>query len=177
MKVEKKETGYLEENCYVISINNDCLIIDPGDDFDKIKKLVGNKNVLAVLITHYHFDHVGALEETKKYYNVDVIDYKSDKNQNISPFNFEIILTPGHKEDAVTYYFKNENIMFVGDFIFKGTIGRCDLEGGCFDDMKKSLKLIKTYDKNTTLYPGHGKDTTLKEELENNPYMRGDIYE
>ncbi len=177
MKIEKVETGYLEENCYVVSINNDCLIIDPGDDFDKIKELVGDKKVLAVLITHYHFDHVGALEDIKKCYNVNVIDYKSNKYQNIGPFSFEIILTPGHKEDAVTYYFKEEKIMFVGDFIFKGTIGRCDLEGGCFDDMKKSLDKIKNYDENIRLYPGHGEDTTLKEELENNPYLRGDFDE
>lgn len=43
--------------------------------------------------------------------------------------------------------------------------------------MKKSLNMIKTYNLDTKLYPGHGKDTTLKEELENNPYMRGDFYE
>ncbi len=177
MMVEKIETGYLEENCYIVSIDNDCLIIDPGDDFDKIKALVGNKNVLAVLITHYHFDHVGALEEVKKYYDVNVIDYRSNRNQNMSNFTFEIIPTPGHKEDAVTYYFKSDNVMFVGDFIFKGTIGRCDLEGGNFSDMKKSLDMIKEYNLDTKLYPGHGKDTTLKEELENNPYMRGDIDE
>lgn len=177
MMVEKIETGYLEENCYIVSLDNDCLIIDPGDDFDKIKALVGNKNVLAVLITHYHFDHVGALEMVKNHYNVDVIDYKSNKSQSIGLFSFEIIPTKGHKEDAVTYYFKDEKIMFVGDFIFKGTIGRCDLEGGNINDMMKSLKMIKTYDEEIMLYPGHGENTTLKEELENNPYMRGDIDE
>jgi len=177
MMVEKIETGYLEENCYIVSIDNDCLIIDPGDDFDKIKALVGDKNVLAVLVTHYHFDHIGALKDVKKYYNVDVIDYKSNKNQNVGPFSFEIILTPGHKEDAVTYYFRDEKIMFIGDFIFKGTIGRCDLEGGNINDMMKSLRMIKTYDEEIMLYPGHGENTTLKEELENNPYMRGDIDE
>lgn len=177
MKIEKVETGYLEENCYVISINENSLIIDPGDDFDKIKKLVGDKNVLTVLITHYHFDHIGALDNVKKYYNVDVVDYKSNKNMNVGPFNFEIIHTPGHSKDAVTYYFKEEKIMFVGDFIFKGSIGRCDLESGNTKEMIESLKLIKTYDKNIVLYPGHGKHTTLKEELENNPYMKGDFYE
>ena len=140
MMVEKIETGYLEENCYIVSIDNDCLIIDPGDDFDKIKALV-------------------------------------NKSQSIGLFSFEIIPTKGHKEDAVTYYFKDEKIMFVGDFIFKGTIGRCDLEGGNINDMMKSLKMIKTYDEEIMLYPGHGENTTLKEELENNPYMRGDIDE
>lgn len=177
MKIDIVKTGFLEENCYVISINDECLIIDPGFDFDKIKKIVGSKKVLKALITHYHFDHVGALEDVKKYYNVDVIDYRSNKNQNIGNFTFDIILTPGHKEDAVTYYFKNDGVMFVGDFIFKGGIGRCDLEGGNFNEIKKSLNMIKKYDLDTKLYPGHGEYTTLKEELENNLYMRGDFHE
>ena len=177
MKVEKVETGYLEENCYVISKDGKCLIIDPGDDFYKIKSLVGNKKVLAVLVTHYHFDHVGALNDVKKYYNIDVIDYKSNEKQVVGPFSFDIIETKGHKEDSVTYYFKEDNIMFVGDFIFKGTIGRCDLEGGSFKDMKKSVDKIKGYGNNIKLYPGHGPFSLLGEEKENNPYMKGDINE
>lgn len=177
MKIEKVETGYLRENCYVITINDECLIVDPGDDFIKIKELVGNKKVLAILITHYHFDHVGALEDAKTFYNVKVIDYKSNNHQKIGPFEFEIISTPGHKEDSVTYYFKDEKIMFVGDFIFEGTIGRCDLDGGDFNKMLESLKMIKNYDTNITLYPGHGNATTLKNELNNNVYLRGDINE
>lgn len=177
MKIEKVETGYLEENCYVLSIEDKCLLIDPGDEFDKIKNLIGNKKVLACLITHYHFDHVGALEEVKEFYRCPVIDYNSNKIQEVGPFKFEIIYTPGHKEDAVTYYFKDDKVMFVGDFIFEGTIGRCDLEGGDFNKLLESLKLIKKYDSNITLYPGHGNHTTLKNELENNPYLRGEIHE
>ena len=130
-----------------------------------------------MLITHYHFDHVGALEDVKKYYNVDVIDYRSNKNQNIGNFTFDIILTPGHKEDAVTYYFKKEKLMFVGDFIFKGSIGRCDLEGGNIYEMEESLEKIKKCDKDIILYPGHGKYTILENELKNNPYMKGKNYE
>lgn len=174
MNVEVVRTGYLEENCYVISIGDDCLIVDPGDDFDKIKAVIGCKNVLGILVTHYHFDHIGVLEIVKKEYNVSVIDYRKEGNQLIGPFSFEIIKTPGHKEDAVTYYFKEDKLMFVGDFIFEGTIGRCDLEGGDFNKMLESLEKIKKYDPNIKLYPGHGNTTMLKKELENNIYMRGD---
>ena len=67
--------------------------------------------------------------------------------------------------------------MFVGDFIFKESIGRCDLEGGDFTEMKKSLSKIKKYDKDIILYPGHGPSTTLKNELKNNIYMEGELYE
>ena len=177
MKIECVKTGYLEENCYVLSIKDECLVIDPGDDFLKIKDLIGDKKVLAALITHYHFDHVGALDDVINFYKVPVVDYKSDKNQEIGPFKFEIIKTPGHKEDAVTYYFKEYKVMFVGDFIFKESIGRCDLAGGDFSDMVKSIDKIKTYDKNITIYPGHGDKTSLDYELKNNPYMKGDYYE
>ena len=177
MIIKKIETGYLSENCYVISVGNDCLIIDPGDDFIKIKKEVGSKNALAVLITHYHFDHVGALNDVKEEYNLGVIDYKSDCNQKVGPFNFKIIKTPGHKEDSVTYYFEDNNVMFTGDFLFKGSIGRCDLLGGNVFDMKKSIKKIKGYDPSIKIYPGHGENSCLKDEILNNPYMRGDYDE
>lgn len=177
MNIKKVKTGYLEENCFVISINDLCIVIDPGDDFELIKEVIGNKKVLACLITHYHFDHIGALNEVKNFYKCQVIDYKSNKIQNIGPFHFELILTPGHKEDAVTYYFKDEKKMFVGDFIFRDSVGRCDLEGGSIKDMIKSIELIKSYDKDITLYPGHGNKTTLGYEINNNIYMKGDIYE
>lgn len=177
MKVERVETGYLKENCYVISIGNQLLVIDPGDDFLKIKSLIGNRKVLGVLITHYHFDHVGALQEVMDLYKVPVIDYRSNKSQSIGPFKFEIIKTPGHKEDCVTYYFKDDEIMFVGDFIFKDSIGRCDLDGGNVSDMKKSIDKIKKYDKKIVMYPGHGDKTSLEYELKNNIYMKGDLNE
>ena len=61
MKIEKIVTGLLDENCYVIKKDNTCLVIDPGDDYQKIKDVVGDDKVLAVLLTHSHFDHIGAL--------------------------------------------------------------------------------------------------------------------
>lgn len=170
MEIKKVEVGFLKENCYVLINSLEALIIDPGADKEKIINLVGNKKVLAILITHYHFDHVGALEQIKTYYNAPIIDYKSDKIQNIGSFSFEIIDTKGHKDDAVTYYFKSDEVMFVGDFIFKGAIGRCDLEGGDFNMMRLSLKRIKEYNGNITLYPGHGSKTILKDEIRNNGY-------
>ena len=177
MKVDIVKTGYLEENCYILSKHNNVLIIDPGDEFYKIKERIGNKNVLAVLITHYHFDHIGALEGMIKEYNPKIINYKSEKNIEIENFRFEIIDTKGHKEDAVSYYFKEENIMFVGDFIFKECIGRCDLPGGNIIEMKKSLNKIKKYDKDIILYPGHGPSTTIGYELINNTYIEGGLNE
>lgn len=62
--------------------------------------------------------------------------------------------------------------MFSGDFIFKESIGRCDLPGGSESDMAKSLEKIKTYAKDIVIYPGHGDKTTIGYELENNDFLR-----
>ena len=61
MKIDRVITGELEENCYILGINDKVLVIDPGDDIDKINKAINNRKVLGVLITHRHHDHIGAL--------------------------------------------------------------------------------------------------------------------
>ena len=61
MDIKCVVTGYLDENCYLIIKNNTCLVVDPGDDFIEIKEAIGDNKVLGVLITHSHFDHIGAL--------------------------------------------------------------------------------------------------------------------
>ena len=161
MKIDRVVVGDYKTNCYILSIDSDVLIIDPGDEYEKIIDKVYGKNILGILITHSHFDHVGAL----KYFNNVVYDYYnlSEKNYNIGNFNFDVITTPGHTSDSICFYFKKENIMFTGDFIFKNAIGRMDL-GGDYVDMKKSLNKIKNYDDSITIYPGHGESSTLGEE-------------
>lgn len=167
MKIDKIVVGDYQANCYVLTLNNNCIIIDPGDDYEKMQEKVGNKNIKAIIITHYHFDHVGALNNFKS----KIIDYKyKDGFYKINDFEFNIIHTPGHKEDCITIYFEKEKIMFTGDFIFKNSIGRMDLEGGSISDMKKSLKLILKYDDDIVIYAGHGNDTTLKNEKNNFKY-------
>ena len=165
MRIDKVIVGPLETNCYVLSINNKCIVIDPGDEYNKIKKVINDREVVGVIITHHHFDHIGAL----KYFDRELLLDKSnleEKEYNIDNFNFEIIYTPGHKEDCVSIYLKKENIMFTGDFIFKGTIGRMDRPGGSYKDMQESLNKISKYDRNIKIYPGHGEETILKNEID-----------
>lgn len=163
MKISKVVVGPLETNCYILSLGNKCIVIDPGAEIDKITKEIDNKEVVGVIITHYHFDHIGALN----YFDKSLVFDKNnleEKEYNIDNFKFEVIYTQGHKEDSITIYFKKEKIMFTGDFIFKGTIGRMDLEGGNILDMKNSLEKIKKYDQNIKIYPGHGESTYLYKE-------------
>ena len=174
MEVIKVITGVIEENCYILKKDNTCLVIDPGDDFPKIKEKIGDNKVVGVLVTHSHFDHVGALRNFLNKRSIKVFKKSNlqEREYELGNFKFEVIYTPGHSADSVTFYFKDDKCMFVGDFIFNGSIGRCDLPTGDESVMKKSLENIKKYDRDIKLYPGHGEDTTLGNEIDNNIYFK-----
>ncbi len=174
MKIERVIVGRIECNCYILSVNNKVLIIDPGDEFKKIDKVINGREVVGIIITHYHFDHIGAIDDIVNKYKTKVYDKHnlSEGLNKIDCFSFDVIFTPGHKEDLITIYFKNEKVMFCGDFIFKDSIGRCDLDGGDINIMFESIEKIKKYDRDITIYPGHGEWTTLGYEMDNNIYFR-----
>ena len=174
MEIKCIVTGYLDENCYIIINNGTCLVVDPGDDFHKIKEQIGTNKVLGVLITHSHVDHIGALRNFLTKRSIKIFkrsNLEDNKEYSIGDFKFKSILTPGHSKDSVTFYFENEKIMFIGDFIFKESIGRCDLPGGSEVEMKESIEKIKEYSDDIKLYPGHYEATTLGYEKKNNPYL------
>ncbi|MBQ3021495.1 MAG: MBL fold metallo-hydrolase [Bacilli bacterium] len=162
MKIKRLIVGMLETNCYILENDNECLIIDPGSDFEVIKNNV-DKKVVGILLTHNHFDHVGAIKNCLEYYKVILYNFENLKEgfNKISTFDFLVNYNPGHTMDSISFIF--DNIMFSGDFIFKGCIGRWDL-GGDFNLMKDSItKLIET-NINYNIYPGHGESTTLSDE-------------
>lgn len=173
MKVKKINVGYLQTNCYILIKDDNCLIIDPGDEPEKIINEVGNLNVIGIIVTHHHFDHIGALSVIKNKYNVLIYDINNleEKQYNINGFIFDVIYTKGHHETCITIYFKSEKIMFTGDFLFKESIGRTDLETGSEKEMVISLNKIKKYPKDITIYPGHGNISTLEHEFIYNNYL------
>lgn len=160
MKIDRLVLGSLLNNCYILSLEDECIVIDPSCDYEKIKEKINNKILKGVLVTHNHFDHIGALNNfpSNLIYDKNNLDEKEIK---LGKFKFEVIYTPGHKEDSITFYFKKEKVMFTGDFIFKDTIGRIDLPGGSIFDMIKSLEKMKEYDDDIKIYPGHGEYTYL----------------
>ena len=169
MIVNKVVVGPLETNCYLIIKDNKVLIIDPGDDFLKIKQEIGNRKVVGVIVTHNHFDHIGALDECINYYKIDKYDISNlDEGKNqLDDFVFDVIYTPGHKEDLISIYFDQDKMLFCGDFIFENSIGRCDLPGGDFSKMILSITNILKLDNDTTIYPGHGNTTSIAKERNN----------
>ena len=108
MEIERVIVGELNENCYVISKDKECIIIDPGSEFEKIKELVRDRRVVGVLITHHHFDHVGALKEVIDYYHTNYYDFNTlQEGENIlSNFTFDVVFNPGHTKDSISFYFK-----------------------------------------------------------------------
>ncbi|CAM3572780.1 MBL fold metallo-hydrolase [Erysipelothrix urinaevulpis] len=206
MKIETLSMGYAGSNTYLLSIQEKMIVIDPcldpGNNSDTLLKAIGNKNVLAVLLTHAHFDHISAVDVICETYNCDVylnehehdflanpelnlstmtpdrvaLETKAKKmvvgNHSIGPFNFEAMMTTGHTAHSMSYRFDKK--IFDGDFIFAGSIGRCDLPSGDMNTMIASVKKFdeKYKDKSIILYPGHGPKTEYGFERLNNPYVK-----
>lgn len=184
MNIEKRVVGIYQENCYLIKKENYGLVVDPGDEVEKLLDMIGNTKVEGILITHAHFDHIGALKELEEKLNVPIyyhninneLQYEKlinikEQDYNTNHFKFKVVYTPGHRNDSVTYYFEEEQIMFTGDFLFYLSIGRTDLEYANKNDMVNSIKLIKSYQDDIVFYPGHGTSSNLGFEKKYNNYL------
>lgn len=175
MQVKCVKVGPLKTNCYILCEGENAIVIDPGDEFIKIKSVLGTQRLIAILLTHRHDDHTGAIPDLVRFYGCPVYDKNTleERRYDFCGMKIEVIYTPGHTNDSISYYFYEYGFMFVGDFIFKGTIGRCDLPTGDFEVMKQSILKMRNYSERTVLYPGHDAFTTLGEEIRTNPYLRG----
>lgn len=174
MKINCVIVGSLQTNCYILERGNSVLIIDPGDNADLIaSNISSDKKVLGIIITHSHDDHTGASLELLNKYNTRLYNGHnlSEGNHVIENFSFDVICTPGHMDGSISIYFKEDKVMFVGDFIFKGGIGRTDMMGASPFDMKQSIKKILKYPSDITLMPGHFGVTTLGAEINNLNYF------
>ena len=183
------------ENCYIVyNDNNDGIIIDPGDDFEVIDNVLIDNNVSlkAILLTHGHFDHVGAVKQLKDKYNLKVymnfddimllsfmresdfapdVDIKNIEDLEISDIKIKCINTAGHSEGSTCYII--DNFLFSGDTLFAGNIGRCDLPGGSPAVMLKTLsEIVVNFDDNLMVLSGHGEESTMRKEKTINYYLK-----
>lgn len=174
MKIKTVVVGDLLTNCYIVEKGDKCIIIDPGaEDTKIIENIDSSMKVIGIFITHGHEDHTGALMSLVDKYNCPIYNgtnLNSGKN-TFDNFTFNVEPFPGHLDDLVAFYFVDEKIMFVGDFIFKDSIGRVDMKGASPYDMKQSIKRVLTFDPNITLLPGHGERTVLKDEIDTLNYF------
>lgn len=176
MNIDILKVGDLEANCYLLYKDKKCLIIDPGDDENFIISRIRELELqpVGIITTHSHKDHTKYAKDLSEMYSINIYNYDNlfEGPQKIDEFNFKVIYTKGHTPDSICIYFEDYKVMFTGDFLFFDSIGRVDLPGGNYDDMLKSIEKIKTYPLDITLYPGHGKTTTLEEEMKYNKYLR-----
>ncbi len=201
MEITTVVVGELQVNCYIISEDNDAILIDPGDDYTKIKNALNGKKVHAVLLTHGHFDHTGAVGDFQKegarvYASVNDARMLKDgytslaqpfgfpfkpidadvtvKDEDVLEFfgiKFKVIETPGHTQGSICYMMGD--ILFSGDTLFMSSIGRTDFPGGSFEIIEKSIReKIYTLKGDTIVYPGHGGATTVEDEKHSNPFVR-----
>ena len=198
MKIDTLPIGLYDENIYILHENDKVLIIDPGNNADKIiDKINKNEKVQGILITHGHYDHTGAVDDIYDYYQAPVyidsndellvktkgtaysggcekniycpLSYYSYGQMKIGDFDLEIYHTPGHTAGSVCIKYKN--VLFTGDTLFAQSIGRTDFFSGNDFEMQKSLEFLKTLPNDIVIYPGHGPKSTIGHEKMMNYYL------
>ena len=197
MEVKRFILGPIETNTYLLIDGKDALLIDPASKAEKLIDILGDLNLVGILLTHGHFDHIKAVDGLYEKYQCPVYLHEDDEYlardkyagkyfglvsyiscptvktkegiNKINNFEFEIINTPGHTKGSVIYVF--DDCIFTGDTLFKNSVGRTDLDGGNQRDLNSSLRIFKEFNKDYLIYPGHEDTTTLNQELINNPYL------
>ena len=194
LKIHKMALGLYQTNVYIIhdETSKTCCVIDPGYEAGAILKEVGHLGltVEAILLTHGHFDHVGAVKDMVAETDCDV--YVCEEELSLPPMftngkiyhthtygegdvlhlaglEISVLHTPGHTTGSVCLIC--ENSMFSGDTLFEGSCGRTDI-GGSWPQIQASLARLAKLDADYVVYPGHGGSTTLAMEKRYNPYMR-----
>ncbi len=200
--------GPIGANCYVIGdeATNEGAIIDPGDDAQRIIRMVKDTGLTIqfIIATHGHFDHNGAMKVLKEEYDCDFLLHKDDlmfiKQSKKSAMKWGITIeqvpypdkyvedgdilklgsleltvihTPGHSRGGICLYIPSEKLVFSGDTLFYGSVGRTDFDGGSMEELLKSIKeKLYTLPDNTVVYTGHGEETTIGNEKMQNMFVR-----
>jgi len=205
MNVITIQTGDFLVNTYLIhqETSKDCIIIDPGGSFNKIVRIAEEYGLLpnAVLLTHGHFDHFGALKQVVDKYSAKVYIHAYDADmlikaeKNLSAFfgkevvcdSADFLLRDNQELEICGIKtkvlhtpghspggvtFLMDGVAFTGDTLFNMSIGRTDFLGCDMALMRKSLdRLKKEIPKDYKIFSGHGNESTFEYELENNPYL------
>ncbi len=186
MEVRSFTVGAVAENCYLIRREGSdrALIVDPGDEAERILAPLAELGlgVDAILVTHCHFDHIGAVAPVARETGAPVYcprietpvladimswvpgpfgpfeSYEADETVaggetlELAGFEIEVIFTPGHSPGHVTYSIRDEGAIFSGDVLFQGSVGRVDLPGGDWPTLLASIQ---------SLVDGHPAETTV----------------
>ena len=210
------QVGSFEVNCSLVENEGKALIIDPGQEPDRIIAALENKGwePEAILLTHGHFDHINGIPGLLKRFpdlpvcvspedakvmshplntcppeygpvSVPARNLRTDLScLSASAFHVSSLPTPGHTPGGVCYFFPDFTttqpspdarpvpVLFSGDTLFAGSVGRTDLPGGDMATLMRSLDSLRTLPEDTVVIPGHGMTTTIGRELASNPFLQ-----
>jgi glyoxylase-like metal-dependent hydrolase (beta-lactamase superfamily II) len=207
LDVQMLTVGPVAENCFIVRREGSdrVLVVDPGEEAERIVAAIEatGAEVEAILITHCHFDHIGAVApvatvtgapvycpELERPLLADIMSYvpysgfgpfesyeadetlKGGETLELAGMTIDVIFTPGHSPGHLTFSVRDEEAMFSGDVLFKGSVGRVDLPGGDGPTLLRSIrKLLDSHSPETGVYPGHMGVTTLGAEFSSNPFL------
>jgi glyoxylase-like metal-dependent hydrolase (beta-lactamase superfamily II) len=197
--------GPVQENCYIVRASataDHAVVVDPGDEPQRLLDAIALLGVTvdAILLTHTHFDHIGAVAPLAEATGAPVYcpkieqpvladvmrwvppgfgpfeSYEADElvaggeRLQLAGIDFDVLFTPGHSPGHVTY--AAPGVLFSGDVLFQGSVGRVDLPGGDWATLERSIeRLMQEYPAEMAVFPGHMGITTLGRELGTNPFL------
>lgn len=204
LAVDQLSLGQIGTKCYLVRTGvdaPDAVVIDPGDSADEIVARLADigATCVAILLTHSHFDHFGALADLAELtrapvwlpegelevfrrpadfypgfplrpYEGEATLLSGDETVEAAGISFQVRHVPGHARGHVSYY--ADGALLSGDVLFAGSVGRTDLPFGDRETLLESIRgLADAYPPETVVYPGHGPATTLGDELARNPFL------
>ena len=204
LAVDQLSLGQIGTNCYLVRADRaatEAVVVDPGAAAPEIRLSLARSGATcaAILVTHSHYDHIGALAELAEGTGapvwlpegeLDVFRRPSDffpgiairaftgdatlvsggETVEAAGIEFQVRHVPGHSPGHLSYY--AERCLFSGDVLFAGSVGRTDLPFGDWETLLESIRsLAEAYPPETVVYSGHGPATTLSDELACNPFL------
>ena len=195
LNITRLPLGVYQVNCYIIREENStsCCVLDPGGEAKKVLEFMENRGLTleAILLTHGHFDHVGAVAELHEATGCKVYlcpedlimpakwtggelcytdTYGEGDELHLAGLDIRVMHTPGHTPGSVCL--EVENSLFVGDTLFAGSCGRTDLPGGDLDTILASLRRLDALEADYDVYPGHSASTKLSREKQYNTFIK-----
>ena len=201
MPIHTLTVGPMQENCYLLEENDQCVIVDPGEEAARIVSTLTRLNLrpMAIWLTHAHFDHLGAVAGLVERLGLPVYLHQEALGGYLTApqsaarwgielaplpepsgfltagqmleMGYEVLYLPGHAPGHLGFYRAQSSELVSGDVLFREGIGRYDLPGSSLELLKGSLHQLLQLPPNTRVYPGHGPVTTIEHELRHNPFL------